>query len=272
MRTDFIKLVLILFTIPIETKNSTSTLSSFFKRKKQEIVHQEFNDLKKLDFTNIHGNISVETWKQPCVMIELAKEGSVDFCKNSKFTHTIKNHALSAQTEITKDHKGQLHIRILIPENFPLKLNTNTGKIAVKGNTGALDLTTDTGEIIITLGTGTVLAQTNKGNITVQRKMIKAHNCLNLNSVSGNINLMIPQDLEADLEAHNKYGKILSDLFITLHSKTIQLNEETFKDMRHHIHGWIGQPSEAENPATILLNSDFGIIDIIPFSNKLLKK
>jgi len=276
MRINFIKLACIFFTIPLETKNSISktknSISSFFKRNTQEIVHQEFNDLKKLDLSNLYGNISIETWKQNCVMIELHKKGSSEFCKKSILKHTVKNHALTAEIEIPVDIKGQLNTRILIPENFPVKLNSDAGIISIKGTTGALDLTTESGDIIIILGNNTILAQTNKGNITVQRKTIKTHNCLNLNSVHGNITLMIPQDLEADLEAHNKYGKILSDLFITLHSKTVQLNEETFKDMKHHIHGWIGQPSEEENPATILLNSDFGIITITGYSNKSLKK
>ncbi len=272
MRTNVIKIALIFFTIPIAAKNSISTISSFFKRNKQEIVHQEFNDLKKLDLSNLYGDIYVETWKQNCVMIELQKKGSFEFCKKSILKHSVKNHALSAQTETSADLKGQLNIRILVPENFPLKLNSNAGKINIKGSTGALDITTDSGDIFITLGNNTVIAQSNKGHITVQRKMIKAHNCLNLNSVHGDITLMIPQDLEADLEAHNKYGKILSDLFITLHPKTVQINEETFKDMKHHIHGWIGQPSEEENPVTILLNSDFGIIHVTAYSNKSLKK
>jgi DUF4097 and DUF4098 domain-containing protein YvlB len=272
MRTNFIKIALILFTIPIETKNSISNLSSFFKKNKEEIIHQEFNDLKKLDLTNLHGDISVETWKQPCVMIELHKKGSAEFSKNSKLKHTHKNNGLTAQTEIQGTQKGQLNVRILVPENFPLKLTTNTGNVTTKGNTGPLDITTSSGNIIITLGMSTVIAQTDKGNITIQRKSIKTHNCLNLNSVHGNITLMIPQDLEADLEAHNKYGKIISDLFITLHSKTVQLNEKTFKEMKVHIHGWVGQPSDEENPATILLNSDFGTITITGYSSKMLKK
>ena len=112
MRINFIKISLILFTIPIVTKNSTSSFSSFFKKHKEEVVHQEFNDLKKLEITNLYGDISVETWKQQCVMIELHKKGSADFFKNSKLKHILKNHTLIAHTEIQEKQSGRIHIRI----------------------------------------------------------------------------------------------------------------------------------------------------------------
>src|SRR5690606_15459678 len=110
MRINFIKISLILFTIPIVTKNSTSSFSSFFKKHKEEVIHQEFNDLKKLEITNLHGDISVETWKQSCVMIELHKKGSADFFKNSKLKHTLKNHTLVAQTQVEERHNGRINI------------------------------------------------------------------------------------------------------------------------------------------------------------------
>jgi hypothetical protein len=30
----------------------------------------------------------------------------------------------------------------------------------------------------------------------------------------------------------------------------MQLNDETFKQMKHHVQGWIGQPQETKNPIT----------------------
>lgn len=273
MHTNFIRLILILITIPIHTKISIpkvpTRVSSMFSRSKEEITHHEFNDVQKLELTSLHGNISIETWKQPCVLIELRKKGSGAFLQQATIQHHQQDHTLYATTKI-KDPAvtGTIHIHILVPEHLPLKLTTEKGNISIKSHNGPLDLTTQWGNITVMQGTNTVLAKTVQGNIVIQRNKMKAGHALNLQADHGNITLCVPQEFEADLEAHTDHGKIHSDLFISLHARTIQLNEETFKQMKHHVHGWIGQPQEIENPITILLGTKYGMINITHCSNK----
>lgn len=276
MYINLLRVTLILSTIPIQTKISISKMStkasSFFSKSKEEVIHQEFNNIKNVELTNIYGNITVESWKQPCVMIEQRKKGHAEFLKSCSLKTTVEDHTVHAKAEFASTNKGIFNIRILLPENISLKLKTNHGTITVKNHNGPMDLTTNYGNITVINGNNTTIAQTVQGNITVQKKSIKNDHCLNLQSEHGNITLMIPQELEADLEAHTNYGKITSELFVTLHSQTIQLNEQTFKDMKHHVHGWVGQPSCNENLPTILLKADYGAISILPYSNKKLKK
>jgi len=276
MYINLLRVTLILSTIPIQTKISISKVptkvSNFFTKSKEEIIHQEFNSIKNIELTNIYGNISVESWKQPCIMVEQRKKGNAEFMKNSKFKTHIDEHTLHAQTEIKNSCRGAFNIRILLPENVSLKLKTNNGSIAIKAHNGPIDLVSNQGNITIVNGNNTVIAHTVQGNITVQRKTIKQDHCLNLQSDHGAVTLMIPQELEAEIEAHTNHGKIMSDIFITLQSQTVQLNEQTFKNMKNHIQGWIGQSSCKENPATILMKSNDGIISILPYSNKKLKK
>lgn len=275
MYINLLRVTLILSTIPIQTKISISKMpkkvSSFFTKSKEEIVHQEFNAIQNVDITNIYGTISVESWKQPCVMIEQRKKGHAEFLKSCSLKIKVEDHTIYGITEIKNNCKGTFNIRILVPENVSLKLKTNHGTIIIKNHNGPMDLTSNYGNITVINGNNTTIAQTIQGSITVQKKSIKNDHCLNLQSEHGNITLMVPQELEADLEAHTNYGKILSELFITLHNQTIQLNEQTFKYMKHHVHGWIGQPNCNENLPTILLKADYGIISILPYSNKKLK-
>ncbi len=276
MYINLLRVTLILSTIPIQTKISISKIptkvSTFFSKNKEETIHQEFNNIKNVELTNIYGNISVENWKQPCIMIEQRKKGNHDFLENCYLKTNIEDHTIHAITEIKKSCKGTFNIRILVPEDISVKLKTNHGSINVKNHNGPMDVTTNYGPISIVNGNNTVIAQTIQGNILVQRKSMKNGHCLNLQSEHGNITLMIPQELESEIEMHTNYGKIISDLFITLYSQTVQLNEQTFKDIRHHIRGIIGQPSSHENPTTILLKADYGMISILPYSNKKIKK
>lgn len=276
MYTNLLRVTLILSTIPIQTKISIpkvpTKVSKFFTKSKEEITHQEFNNVTNVELTNIYGNISVESWKQPCIMIEQRRKGNAEFMKSSSLKTHVDGQTLNAQTEIKNSCRGTFNVRILLPENVSLKLKTNNGTICIKGHNGPVDLVTNYGNITIINGNNTAIAQTVQGNITVQKKALKKCHCLNLQSDHGNITLMVPQELESELEAHTIYGKISSDLFVTLQSQTIQLNEQTFKDMKHHIQGWIGQSNCQENPATILMKANYGTISILPYTNKKLKK
>lgn len=268
-----IRLTLILITIPIHTKISIpkvpTRVSSIFSRSKEEITHHEFNNVQKLELSTVHGNISIETWKQPCVLIELRKKGTAHFLAQATLQHQQKDHTLYASTRL-KDQNitGTMNIHVLVPDHLPLKLTTTKGNITIKAHNGALDLTTQWGNITITQGTNTVLAKTVQGNIKLQRNKMKPGHALNLQADHGNITLSVPQELEADLEAHTDHGKINSELFISLHQRTIQLNEQTFKAMKHHVHGWIGQPQDTDNPVTILLTTQYGFINILPYKKK----
>lgn len=272
-----ISLILISFTIPIETKISIpkipSTVSTFFCRNKEEICHKEFNDIKTLEILCEHGPVFVETWKQPCVLLELRKKGSTEFLESSHIHCLVKDHTLQATTKITNSAlSGSISLHVLVPKDLPVKITTTNGAITVKKVCGALDLSTIRGAINILYGTNTVIAKTVHGHITVTRKSIQNDHALNLYSEHGSITLSVPQNINAELEAHSQYGKIFSDLFVTLLPQSILLNDETFKKMRFHVHGFIGQLAHHDNSPTILLSSDFGTIKITTYEANSKKK
>jgi len=273
----FINLLLISFTIPIHTKISIPKLptkvSDFFSRSKEEITHHEFNNVEKLDLTNMYGDVSIETWKQHCVLIEVRKKGSSHFLEQATINCQCKNQSLLANTKI-KDTTttGTINIHVLVPEHLPLKLTTTQGVISVHNHNGPLDLSTESGDVNVIEGNNTILAKATQGNITIQRKQMKHGHALNLQTCHGNITLCVPQEFGADMEAHTTAGKISSDVFISLHPQTILLNEETFKHMRYHVRGWIGHPQNSDNPTTILLNTEHGMINIIPYSKRTKSK
>jgi hypothetical protein len=260
-----------LFTIPLQTKNSisnisnkvTTSVSSFFKRSKEEVTHQEFNNISRLEICMEHGPITLESWKQNCVLVELKKKGSAEFLQNIQLKHQIDHQVLQISTAL-HDAKisGNTSIRILVPKNLPIKITTTDGNITIKKISGPLELTSTRGAMSITQGSGTVIANTIHGNITIQRKKMKSDHALNIYSQHGNITLAVPQDINADLQAHTTTGKIISDLFITLHPQTVQLYEKTFQEMHHHVHGLIGQPIQHTEPTIILLSTDSGVIKI----------
>lgn len=262
--------LLILFTIPIHTKNSISTTlqkcTKFFQRSKIDITHHEFNNIQTIDLTNLHGSISVEPWKQPCVLIELRKKGSDQFLTQTKLQAKAEQNHLKATVKLADEKlHGTLDVHILVPENVSIKLTTQSHQICTQKHHGPQELTSSSGNIIVTEGSNTVVARTKSATITVQRKKMSLGAALNLYSDSGNIVLMVPQEIDMQLEANTATGLINSSIFVLLDPQHIQLNPETFEHMKHHVCGWIGQPSNHENPAACLLTTNSGNISILPY-------
>lgn len=275
--TKSISLLLISFTIPIETKISIpkppKSVSSFFSKTKEEIIHKEFNNIKKLEVLCDHEdqicNVLIETWKQPCVLVELKKQGSDLFLPDADMKCVDKDSILQVTTIVKENAvSGTMSLRILVPESLPVKVSATLGDIFIKGVSGDIEAKTNSNSISILDGTGTVLASTFDGDIEVKRKALLSTSCLNLQSEQGDITLLVPQELHGQIQAQSPLGKISSDLFITLHPKTMLLNNEEFKKMRQNICGSIGQSMENKNESLILLKSDEGCIKINHYDSK----
>lgn len=275
--TQQIFFLLFTFTIPIQAKISTANIStkvsSFFSRSKEETVHQEFNDIARLEISSEHAAINIESWKQKCVLVELKKKGNGAFLESMHLKTKKDGTTLQISTNL-KDEKisGTATVRILVPKDIAIKITTTDGIITVKKVSGPLELNSDRGAISVLQGSNTVIAKTMHANILIQRKKIKSDHALNISSQYGNITLAVPQAINADLQAHTTSGKIVSDLFVTLHPQTVQLHEETFKNMHHHVHGMIGQPMAHIDPATILLSTESGAIKICGYDQVTKKK
>ena len=266
-------ILLLSFTIPIETKISIpklpSRISSFFSRNKEEIIHKEFNHIKKLELLCEHGDVSIKTWKQPCVLVELRKKGSELFLQSVTLQCSSKDNILQVSTSMTDASlSGTLTLQIFVPETLPIKVATTENNISIENLSGAIDAQTTYGAINIFEGTNTVIAKTTQGNILVQRLSMQTEHSLNIATQHGNITVAVPQSMNCDIQAQSLHGKIQSDLFITLRPPTMLLNDETFKELKHNIHAIIGQPRQDQEIATMLLSSEFGVIKIIPYDLK----
>lgn len=284
MKNFFIKhvtLLLFVLTIPIQTKNSISNISSnisnkvrsLFKANTEEVTYQECKNIMQLEITSDHGPIVIDTWQQSCVFVELKKKGNDLFLKNTELKTTKDNHNLQVSTHLKENAgSGSLSLRILVPKDLPIKVTTTDKTITINNVSGPLELYSADGEIWVHQGDNTVIAKTVRGNIVIQRKNIKPNHALNVSSQHGNITLAVPQDINAQLEAHSQHGKIYSDLFVTMQPQTIILDEEAFKNMRRHVQAIIGQQIQNNDPATVLLTTDFGTIKICGHDNVPKKK
>ena len=271
MKIDYPKclmLVLLSLTIPIETKISipilTERISCFFGHCKEEIIHKEFNNIKNLEVLCEHGDVLVETWQQPCVLIELKKSGTKEFLEHATITCHQKNSVLQATSIIKEDcqKEGTLSLRILVPSSISLKIKATQGHITIKNVLGTIEALTESTDISIFNGAQDIIATTTDGNIFIQQETITPNSCINAQNTNGNITWSIPQNISCELQAQSEFGKISSDLFITLYPQTIQINEESFNHFKHYVHGSICQKIDSKKESLALLKTDYGSINI----------
>lgn len=261
---------LIMLTIPINTKISipkfSNRISTFFSKNQEEIVQQEFNNIDTLELFCDYGNITIHSWQQKGCLVEIKKEGNCQQVSTTDVSIEHQNNFLQIQTNCPqKKQQCPTHFNVIVPEQTSIKVATKSGNIFIKNASGETYAHSQSGNIKIIDGANDLLAKSVSGNITVQREHIETQHTATIETSSGTITLQVPQYIGCNLNACSKYGKILSNLFITLAPQTIKLNEETYKQQRHCIKGSILKQAADFPQGLINLTTTSGMIKICSY-------
>lgn len=265
---NYIPWYIILCTIPIQSKisipNMQNSVSKLFSRTKQEnVIHQEFKDIKTLELLCEQGNISIHTWKQSTTMVELKKLGSVTQLSQTTIDFLPYDDMLQIKTECNdKKNIATIHINIIVPEQTSVKISIKLGNIFIKNLSGEIQANTDSGNINIIDGSQDVSVRSKRGNIMLQRENMIDTEWISAITENGDIIVQIPQHINSKIIAEAKNGKIYSDLLVTLQSKTTKLTDEVYKQQRHQLDGIITKDENAKVAGTIHLETKHGIIKI----------
>jgi DUF4097 and DUF4098 domain-containing protein YvlB len=249
-------------TIPYTIKpqfSVTKYVTSFFSKGQQEIITKEFTDVSDLHIINDQGNITVDTWQHPTVMIEIIKT-----CKdisNVQTLSSIEDGTLTLETKIIDlQIKTTVEYNIIVPENTTVTLSTNLGKIVVKQVSQDIKTSTLNGAIEIYGGQKDISAKTDNGNIIIERTMIPDETIIQALTLKGDIIFKTHQSTQACITAKTLQGKVTAELFITLFPKTTKLNSQTWSEQKKEVCGYIGSQTKAK----VLLKTNYGNIKILP--------
>jgi lia operon protein LiaG len=114
-------------------------------------------------------------------------------------------------------YSGSVKLDIYVPKNYSedIKLNTASGHINIKDFEGGGDINTASGEINIENCRGSFSANTVSGDILYKKDAVLDNN-LNINSVSGDIDISISKDSEFKLKTRSVSGKTKCDFPVIL--------------------------------------------------------
>lgn len=246
----------------IQIKTGWDTDKIFLKAIKRTYSEEELPILTFMH-TNSTAGINIHTNYDESIV-----QGSIDF--ELLVPHTIIAHIFTQEGNI-----------IVNTVNNPLVLQSNYGSIEVTQARNTVHATvTQAGSITIHQPHAAVYAQTSSGGISIYDaqasvfattesgslqchcRKIPSTAIIKLTTDSGAINLFLPPDVNASLQAETKYGTITSQQFITIKPFTTQLNKDAWKRFKKEISGTFGT-----GEAQIKLNSQNGFIKILEEKN-----
>lgn len=134
---------------------------------------------------------------------------------------------------------------------------TEKGSIAIDQSSGAIQAETNKGNIVINNAKQSVVATTANGNITLQSTEVPSTSSIHLDA-GGSVQVYLPQETNAHLKAHTQKGKVTSDHYVTLASKTTKINNQAWAQLQKSIEGTLGT-----GEADISLSSANGSIKIL---------
>jgi len=225
------------------------------------IQHKEFSQAKHLELNNHNGTIIINSWKQNSIAVEVVTSCSESLHKDIKVTMEQIKDVVKVHTVFTDDTtKGSVVFNILLPKNTNLTITTKQGDIIIKDVNSEMNLETLEGNIKLVNPHDSLQARTENGNILIRTDSIESSKEFNVTSDKGNVEIYTTQAINTSLHASALQGKIISDLPITLDSKTTVLNAEAWKKFRQAVHGIIGEPESILN-----ITTHNGSITIMPY-------
>jgi len=114
-------------------------------------------------------------------------------------------------------------------------ISSVSGDVKVTGVTGRLNASAVSGDVHITDVSGSVSASAVSGDVKVEITRLDGSDDMKFNSVSGNVSVMLPDSLDADVDMSSFSGSIKTDF-------AIEVKSERFGS-RHSAHAKLGDGS-----------------------------
>jgi hypothetical protein len=192
--------------------------------------------------TNVNGKITINSWDQPRVRIVAKKEvegnrsDAQEAMKALKVEIVPQNGGVTITTRHPRGQNegfssifdwllgnhvnAQVRYELTIPRSMNVDVRNTNGSIHLDGVTGHLELDTTNGKIEVQRCAGSIDASTTNGGIYADLVRVTKGQPLRFETTNGRIELQVPHDLAADIEAGTTNGSISTDLPVaTTHFK-----------------------------------------------------
>jgi len=186
---------------------------------------------------NVNGHVLVTAWDQPRVRVHAFKSVSrADDPKRAldalKVSIEARDGGVTVHTEYPKGNSGigfldfltgnwvdaKVEYEISVPRSMSLDVETTNGGIEVTGVNGMLKAETTNGHVRLDRCAGSINAMTTNGRITAELLSVDRNHTNRLSTTNGRVELTVPTNFAADIDASTTNGSIESDLPVSTHT------------------------------------------------------
>lgn len=178
----------------------------------------------KVSISNVNGSITIDTWDRNEVKLEAVKtaddkerlsevEIKIDARKDAIIIETNYDSWKRNNGNGWKNY-GKLTVdyRLTVPRNAVLdEVETVNGSVNIANSNNVTKASTVNGQVVATNLRGTAELSTVNGTIEANFDQLQSSSRINLNTVNGQVNLVIPSDANATVRADTLNGQITND-------------------------------------------------------------
>lgn len=185
-----------------------------------------------VSLSNVNGSVTVTAWDQPRVRVVAVKEVKGDrdevseAMRELRVEMTPKDGGLVVHTRyprrdgfssifdwLTGDHvQAQVRYDVKVPRTMNVDLETVNGRIRLAEVNGNHVLETTNGRIEVARCAGSLEASTTNGGIQAELTSVTKNQPLRFETTNGRIEVTLPANMAADVDAGTTNGSIHTDL------------------------------------------------------------
>lgn len=183
------------------------------------------NSNGRVSLSNVNGSVVVEAWDRNEVKVEYTKIASskerlaeVDVRIDSRADHLeietdYDNWKSRSGDDWKRNGKLQVEFRLMVPRTaFLNEIETVNGSVTASNFTNFTKISAVNGSVTGTNLRGTVNLKTVNGEVVADFDRLESGNKITLSTVNGRVNLTIPSDANATINADTLNGNISNDL------------------------------------------------------------
>jgi DUF4097 and DUF4098 domain-containing protein YvlB len=194
----------------------TSLIESEAKEKSEFMQTYDLIGTGTISLKNVNGSVNIRVSDEPKVQLKAVKTGpSQEKLEAVKIEVNSQPDRLSIETVYPKgtlNTNVSVSYELSVPKTVNLdSLETVNGSIEISGVQGKIEAETTNGSINIGGGNSGIDAHTVNGSIKVDLKQLASNERIKMESVNGSLTLLLPDSLNAEIEAETTNGKVSND-------------------------------------------------------------
>jgi len=206
----------------LETETSSAQTIQLDETEKFEQSYP-LNANGKVRVSNVNGSITVEAWDKPEVRLEATKiadsketlnevEIKIDSNQNSFTAEVDYGNWKNNQNGWKNYRKLEVQFRLMIPRTAVLdEIETVNGSVTVSNFVNSTNVSAVNGQVKASNLRGNASLSTVNGTVNADFDNLEAGSKISLETVNGQVNLLIPSDSNATVKADTVNGKIAND-------------------------------------------------------------